>query len=36
MPLVLDKCDDVTLPEMEERCAVFRCQGYGGIAVRVA
>ena len=36
MPLVLDKCDDVTLPEMEERGAVFRCQGYGGIAVRVA
>ena len=36
MPLVLDKCDDVTLPEMEERGAVFRFQGYGGIAVRVA
>ena len=36
MPLVLDKCDDVTLPEMEERGAVFRCQGFGGIAVRVA
>jgi hypothetical protein len=35
-PLVLDKCDNVTPPDMEERGAVFRFQGYGGIAVRVA
>jgi hypothetical protein len=35
-PLVLDKCGNVTPPDMEERGAVFRCQGYGGIAVRVA
>ncbi len=35
-PLVLDKCGNVTPPDMEERGAVFRCEGYGGIAVRVA
>lgn len=35
-PLVLDKCDNVTPPEMAEQGAVFRCKGYGGIAVRVA
>ena len=35
-PLVLDKCGNVTPPDMEERGAAFRFQGYGGIAVRVA
>lgn len=35
-PLVLDKCDNVSQPQIKERGAVFRCQGYGGIAVRVA
>lgn len=35
-PLVLEKCDAVTPPAMAEQGAVFRCKGYGGMAVRVA
>lgn len=35
-PLVLDKCDNITPPAFAEHGVVFRCKGYGGMAVRVA
>lgn len=35
-PLVLDACENITPPELADEGAVFQCNGYGGMAVRVA
>jgi len=35
-PLNLERCESITPPEEAEHGGVFRCEGYGGMDVRVA